>query len=86
MGVEDVSNRTVQAWMGHESIANTNQYLHFMGTSAHTAGRSRHRTPKSEETAGQKRPAVWMHLVELRRFETLTFSLRMCPARLRTLF
>ena len=26
---------TVQAWMGHESIATTNQYLHFLGTAAH---------------------------------------------------
>ena len=29
---------TVQAWMGHESIATTNLYLHFLGTSAHRAG------------------------------------------------
>ena len=26
---------TVQAWMGHESIATTNLYLHFLGTGAH---------------------------------------------------
>jgi integrase len=32
---------TVQAWMGHESIATTNLYLHFLGTSAHTAGLDR---------------------------------------------
>jgi len=25
---------TVQAWMGHESIATTNLYLHFLGTGA----------------------------------------------------
>jgi integrase len=29
---------TVQAWMGHESIATTNLYLHFLGTGAHLAG------------------------------------------------
>lgn len=29
---------TVQAWMGHESIATTNLYLHFLGTGAHRAG------------------------------------------------
>jgi integrase len=29
---------TVQAWMGHESIATTNIYLHFLGTGAHRAG------------------------------------------------
>ncbi|WP_230207734.1 tyrosine-type recombinase/integrase [Microlunatus sp. Gsoil 973] len=29
---------TVQAWMGHESIATTNLYLHFLGTSADSAG------------------------------------------------
>ena len=32
---------TVQAWMGHESIATTNRYLHFLGNSAHTAGLER---------------------------------------------
>jgi integrase len=32
---------TVQAWMGHESIATTNLYLHFLGTSAHRAGLER---------------------------------------------
>lgn len=29
---------TVQTWMGHESIATTNLYLHFLGTSADSAG------------------------------------------------
>ena len=29
---------TVQAWMGHESIATTNLYLHFLGTGAHRVG------------------------------------------------
>jgi integrase len=32
---------TVQAWMGHESIATTNLYLHFLGTGAHRAGLER---------------------------------------------
>lgn len=32
---------TVQAWMGHESIATTNRYLHFLGTDAHSAGLER---------------------------------------------
>lgn len=37
---------TVQAWMGHESIATTNRYLHFLGTSADSAGLDRlNRTP-----------------------------------------
>lgn len=32
---------TVQAWMGHESIATTNRYLHFLGTGADLAGLER---------------------------------------------
>ena len=32
---------TVQAWMGHESIATTNRYVHFLGGSAHQAGLER---------------------------------------------
>ena len=32
---------TVQAWMGHESIATTNRYLHFLGTGADSAGLDR---------------------------------------------
>jgi len=32
---------TVQAWMGHESIATTNRYLHFLGTGADSAGLER---------------------------------------------
>ena len=31
---------TVQQWLGHESIATTNQYLHFLGTGARS-GRPR---------------------------------------------
>nr|WP_290126906.1 tyrosine-type recombinase/integrase [Cutibacterium avidum] len=32
---------TVQAWMGHESIATTNRYLHHLGTAADIAGLAR---------------------------------------------
>jgi len=32
---------TVRAWMGHESIATTNTYLHFLGTAADMAGLER---------------------------------------------
>lgn len=32
---------TVQQWMGHESIATTNRYLHFLGTGADLAGLER---------------------------------------------
>ena len=37
---------TVQAWMGHESIATTNLYLHFLGTGAHRAGLERLNLPR----------------------------------------
>lgn len=36
---------TVQAWMGHESIATTNRYLHYLGTSADLAGLARLNRP-----------------------------------------
>ncbi|MEI7055762.1 tyrosine-type recombinase/integrase [Nocardioides sp. CCNWLW239] len=32
---------TVKEWMGHESIATTNLYLHFLGTGADAAGLDR---------------------------------------------
>ena len=32
---------TVQQWLGHESIATTNRYLHFLGTAADLAGLER---------------------------------------------
>lgn len=37
---------TVQAWMGHESIATTNRYLHFLGGGAHRAGLERLNAPR----------------------------------------
>ncbi|MGN6129060.1 MAG: tyrosine-type recombinase/integrase [Nocardioidaceae bacterium] len=37
---------TVQAWMGHESIATTNLYLHFLGTGAHRVGLDRLNVPR----------------------------------------
>lgn len=36
---------TVQAWMGHESIATTNRYLHYLGTGADIAGLERLNRP-----------------------------------------
>ena len=41
-GVDPV---TVQAWMGHASIATTNLYLHHLGTSADRAGLDRLNAP-----------------------------------------
>jgi len=41
-GVDPV---TVQAWMGHASIATTNLYLHYLGTSADRAGLERLNAP-----------------------------------------
>ncbi|MFC8798004.1 tyrosine-type recombinase/integrase [Promicromonospora sp. NPDC057138] len=43
---------TVQAWCGHESIATTNRYLHFLGTGADRAGLDR-----LNEDAGRTRDA-----------------------------
>jgi hypothetical protein len=42
-GVDPV---TVQAWMGHASIATTNLYLHHLGTSADRAGLDRLNRPR----------------------------------------
>lgn len=36
-----VDPSTVQAWLGHESIATTNKYVHFLGTGADRAGLDR---------------------------------------------
>jgi integrase len=37
---------TVKEWMGHESIATTNRYLHFLGTGADAAGLARLNVPR----------------------------------------
>jgi integrase len=57
-----VDAATVQAWMGHASIATTNIYLHHMGTGADRAGLDRLNapghtggTPASEATPLQER-------------------------------
>ncbi len=39
--ISSVCDTTVQAWMGHASIATTNLYLHHLGTSADLAGLGR---------------------------------------------
>jgi hypothetical protein len=36
----------VQQWLGHESIATTNRYLHFLGTAADLAGLERLNFPR----------------------------------------
>ena len=58
-GVDPV---TVQAWMGHESIATTNRYLHFLGTSADQAGLERlndpNRGPRRGPERATERPGV----------------------------
>ncbi|MCP3423246.1 tyrosine-type recombinase/integrase [Nocardioides pinisoli] len=53
---------TVQAWMGHESIATTNRYLHFLGTSADQVGLERlndpNRGPRRGPERATERPGV----------------------------
>lgn len=39
---------TVQAWMGHASIATTNSYLHYLGTSADAAGLAHLNAPAAD--------------------------------------
>ena len=53
---------TVQAWMGHESIATTNRYLHFLGTSADKAGLDRLNEPGPRGAADPRDPAGRPHL------------------------
>ena len=45
---------TVQAWMGHASVATTNLYLHHLGTAADKAGLDRLNRPG--HTGGTQRP------------------------------
>lgn len=74
---------TVQAWMGHESIATTNRYLHFLGTSADQAGLDRLNDPteapsglpKGRGYAGGKRTGL---RCESRRCQSLGVSGRKC--------
>lgn len=55
-GVDPV---TVQAWLGHASIATTNIYLHHLGTSADRAGLDRLNGPGSAGGAREGREAGW---------------------------
>ena len=84
---------TVQAWMGHESIATTNRYLHHLGTGADIAGLARLNEDRGSARGGaitqkSKEPRMTgivlpsqrgFLLVEHRGFEPLTFSLRKPP-------
>ncbi|MEU6135501.1 hypothetical protein [Nocardioides sp. NPDC047086] len=47
---------TVKEWMGHESIATTNLYLHFLGTGADAAGLDR--LNDSGHRGAQKNPGA----------------------------
>lgn len=49
---------TVQAWMGHESIATTNLYLHFLGTAAHRAGLDLLNRPTNHTSGAARGPSV----------------------------
>ncbi|WP_415108100.1 tyrosine-type recombinase/integrase [Propioniciclava sp.] len=46
-----VNPGTVQAWLGHESIATRNRYLHYLGTGAHRAGLERLNAPRGNAGA-----------------------------------
>jgi hypothetical protein len=83
---------TVQAWLGHESIATTNIYLHHLGSSADRAGLDRLNAPggaggppkrgepndreRIRESCSVRAGQRTSRMVELRGFEPLTFSLR----------
>ncbi len=47
---------TVQAWMGHESAATTNRYLHYMGTGADLAGLNRLNAPMGGTGGAREAP------------------------------
>jgi integrase len=53
-GVDPV---TVQAWLGHASIATTNIYLHYLGSSADKAGLDRLNAPGGAGGAQERRSA-----------------------------
>ena len=48
---------TVQAWLGHASIATTNIYLHHLGSSADRAGLERLNAPGGARGAPERRDA-----------------------------
>jgi integrase len=48
-----VNAGTVQAWMGHESIATTNRYLHYLGSDADSAGLDRLNAPRGRAGGAQ---------------------------------
>ncbi|MBZ5739136.1 tyrosine-type recombinase/integrase [Nocardioides sp. GBK3QG-3] len=52
---------TVQAWMGHESIATTNIYLHFLGTGADRAGLEQLNAPRGAAGGPRQRPSGGLH-------------------------
>ena len=56
---------TVQAWMGHASVATTNLYLHHLGTSADKAGLERLNRPG--HTGAQIRQTSRNHMIVSRR-------------------
>ena len=63
--------------MGHESIATTNQYLHFLGSSADRAGLERLNQPAramstgnaAQEIEGREYAVARWHLVTSLRFD-----------------
>lgn len=52
---------TVQAWMGHESIATTNRYVHFLGTAADSAGLERLNGPRGYAGGTRRRNQAGSH-------------------------
>lgn len=54
-----VDPATVQAWLGHESLATTNKYVHYLGTTADVAGLAKLNTTQrpAAQTAAAPIPA-----------------------------